>query len=216
MKLKETRILFAVLILVFFGGFYFILDQINGVRNDLRNLQLSMDLLSKNGPTQTVTASVPLNPAPAPPQNPLPPQVNPQTPQAVSLIPTSIIFETNSSPTLSPQTLITVEVESAAKYSDGTVVLKIKAFTNSAQSYSALDVKSLFQIVNLSGDNNFPASVSSGFDSIPPQSSAEGTVTFKLVDRTSTDIILETGTPETAHFYEFNFSNNSYKETVIG
>jgi hypothetical protein len=216
MKLKETRILFAVLILVFFGGFYFILDQINGVRNDLRNLQLSMDLLSKNGPTQTVTASVPLNPAPAPTQNSLPPQVNPQTPQAVSLIPTSIIFETNSSPTLSPQTLITVEVESAAKYSDGTVVLKIKAFTNSAQSYSALDVKSLFQIVNLSGDNNFPASVSSGFDSIPPQSSAEGTVTFKLVDPTSTDIILETGTPETAHFYEFNFSNNSYKETVIG
>ncbi|MDI6821241.1 MAG: hypothetical protein QMD65_03690 [Patescibacteria group bacterium] len=202
-----TIVIFALLVL---SGFYLIFDKISAVKSDVKNLELKLELLSKekkesplivqNEPTKN-TENIPTTPTN---QN-----------QTTTVIPTAIIFDASSSPILQPQTKITITIENISKTEDGTVKVNFKAFTNEATSYSALEPRDLFQLLNLEGDNQKPFDVTGQFNSIPPKNAVAGSVIFKILP-TQNSIILQTGFNENIRFYEFNFLRKTYKETVIG
>jgi len=203
-------VIFAFLVL---AGFYFIFNKLSDVRTDLNNLQLAFQMFSKESkePAANPPSETPADNA----ANPPPPSQDKN--QGGITIPTAIIFDTLSSPTLQPQTKITVTVEDVTKTNDGTVTANIKVFSGEASSYSALDVRGLFTIINLEleGENQTPVEVTSQFNSIPPKSAVTGTVVFKI-EAAKNIIILQVGSGDNVKFYEFNFSKKTYKETVIG
>ena len=202
-------VIFFIFVLFILAGFYLIFDKLGGLRTDFQNLELQMQLLAQKESTPAQ-----LNETPPPSENP-PPVQNPPPNNQDIVIPTAIIFETQSSPLLQPQTKITITVENMTKTSDGTLTLNIKAFSNEANSYSALEPRDLFELINLEGENQRPLQVSGQFNSIPPKNSAAGSLIFKIapsLDR----IILQVGSGESLKFYEFNFTRKTYKETVIG
>lgn len=201
-------VLFALLVL---SGFYLMLDKIGSLRTDLKNLELTFGLLEKQF-TETKNASLPEEKAPS--DNPQPPAPEPPKSEDVS-INTTILFIASSSPALQPQTKITVMVEKVSKSKDGTVKLNFRALTNEATAYSAFEPRYLFEIVNLTGENLKPLDVTGKFDSIPPNTSSPGEITFKIEPSQNT-LILQIGSSENIKFYEFNFSRKTYKETAVG
>src|SRR3989344_9174195 len=103
---KAIYVIFVIFALFVLSGFYFIFDKISNLRNDIKNLELSIELLKKDL-------------AVAPPENPPlnePPTNTPPPPENQEIkIPTAIIFEASSSPLLSPQTKITITIENVTK-----------------------------------------------------------------------------------------------------
>lgn len=201
-------IIFALLVL---SGFYFIFDKIGNLKTDLKNTESSFRLLEeqfnksqKNIPDPEGTPEN--NPPPTPP---VPPE------EDDTAINAAILFTVTSSPSLQPQTKITVMIEKAAKAKDGTIKINFKAFTNEANSYSAFEPRDFFEIINLTGENFKPLQVNGKFDSIPPQSSVSGDAVFKIAPDQNI-LILQTGSGDDLKFYEFNFLRKTYKETTIG
>lgn len=204
---KKTALLFLCLFLLFGAGSYLMLDNIHSLRNEVKNLELNLQILSKKD--EQLPPSVPEKPAEE--------ISRPQTPEdseSVS-IPTSIIFAAQSSPLLSPQTKLTVTLENTTKAKDGTITLNIKVFTNEAVSYSAFEPRDYFQIINLEGADQKAARTAGQFNSMPPKSSISGSLIFKIEPAQNT-IILQVGPTENAVFYEFNFLKKTYKETFLG
>lgn len=209
---KGDRTIYVILFvfaLFVLAGFYFTLDKIGGLKTDLKNLELQIQLSAEKDGTSGTTINPPLIS-----QNPPPTPNSPQTNQDI-IIPTAIIFDAQSSPILQPQTKITITIENLTKTKDGGIILNIKAFTNDANSYSALEPRDLFELVNLEGENQRAIQVTGQFNSIPPKNSTSGALIFKI-EATSDRIILQVGSGENLKFYEFNFSRKTYKETVIG
>ena len=211
---KTIYVIVFVFILLVLSGFYFMFDKVGNLKTDLKNAELSFQLLEEqfnesqkniSGPEATPEN----NPPPAPPAPPAPPDEND------TAINAAILFTVTSSPSLQPQTKITVMIERAAKAKDGTIKISFKAFTNEANSYSAFEPRDLFEIINLTGENFKPLEVNGKFDSIPPQSSVSGDAVFKIAPDQNT-LILQTGSGDDLKFYEFNFLRKTYKETTIG
>ncbi len=202
---KAIYVIFVIFALFVLSGFYFIFDRISNLRDEIKNLELTIELLKKDlaiAPTET------------PPTNEPPANVPPPANQEIT-IPTAIIFEASSSPLLSPQTKITIAVENVSKAQDGTISVNIKAFTAGADAYSALEPINLFELVNFSGDNQKPLEVNGAFNSIPPKSTVSGNVIFKI-NSAQNNLILQIGETNSVKFFEFNFTRKTYKETAIG
>ncbi|MDO8557400.1 MAG: hypothetical protein Q7R98_02970 [Candidatus Jorgensenbacteria bacterium] len=201
-----TIVVFAFLVA---GGFLLMSDRIGSLSTDLKNTQSQLEMANgsisspQTGSQQTNTTPV---------QNVTPQQTAPQN--SVS-IPTAIIFTTQSSPALSPQTSITVTVEDARRETDGTLTLDLKVFTDTASGYSAFDPKSSIEVLNLSGDNIKATEVNGQFASIPPKSAATGNIVFQT-DASRNTVIIQIGSGDSMKFYEFNFTKKTYKETTVG
>lgn len=209
-------VIFALLVL---AGFYLMFDKVGSVQTDVKNLSLEIELL-KNKADITVGSNTPATQTPPSATNTTIPPTSSNSsqnivPQNGITIPTAIIASTQSSPTLQPQTTVTVTLESVTKQSDGTVTLVVKTFTNDATGYSAFDPQTFFQLIDLNGDTQKATQVTGQFNSIPPKSAIEGTLTFKI-DPTQSTLILQVGSGDNPTFYEFNFDKKSYKETIIG
>jgi hypothetical protein len=132
------------------------------------------------------------------------------------VISTAIIFKTQSSPLLLPQTEITISVEKIVKEKEtGIIKFYIKAFTNETDSYSALEPGNLFEIINPDGKNHKALKVEGSFDSIPPQSSKDGAIIFKL-NENQNNFVISIDSKDEKKYYEFNFETNEYKEAVLG
>jgi len=206
-------VIFALLVLV---GFYFIFDKMSSLKSDINSLELSVKLLSKEKNQSSETSPITAPPVQNLPQNPTstnPPETSPES-QTIS-IPTAIIFTADSSPTLQPQTKLTIVIDNVEKTKDGTVAVNLKIYSNETTSYSALDPKGLFTIINLTGENRSALFTQGQFNSIPPKSITGGNVIFKI-EPTQNSIILQVGAGENAKYYEFNFQTKTYKEAVIG
>lgn len=201
---KKIYAVFGILATVILGTTYFTLSEINSLRNDLKNLELSFALNQKERTVITEATSTP--------------EIKPSAGAAegVVAIPTAIIFDVLSSPVLAPQTKITVTVESIAKTKEGEVIIGLKAFTNEAEAYSALEPKDIFGILDLtSGAVDRPFKVDSTFASIPPKSAAAGKVSFK-VSPEKQSIILELRYDGNLKHYEINFERKNYQEAILG
>ncbi len=200
----------AVFALVILAGCYGLFEKISTLQNEVNNLSLKVDLLQSSSPIVSDRSPTPTSS----PSNNREPEVPPATTTG-AVIPTSIIFKTPSSPLLAPQTNITIAVDHLTKKDNGTIEIAIKAFTSEAQSYSALDATNLFALVLFESDNQPPKEVKGSLNSIPPQSSVTASLLF-AGDPTKKTAIFQFGEGENAHFYEFNFTTLTYKETIIG
>lgn len=201
---------FIIFILFALGGFYVTLSAIGNLRNDLKNLELAFELsqrentvVSEAAPTAEETEESQTS------------KTEPQ--EGLTVIPTAIIFEALSSPLLQPQTNVTITIESISKADDGLVSINLKAFTNEATSYSALQPQNLFELIDLStgGASMKPVGTEGSFGSIPPKSAVSGSVLFKI-DPSLSSIILQVNYNNTIKYYELNFKRRTYKETVLG
>lgn len=202
-----TIVVFALLTL---AGFYLLLDKTANLQGQIKDLELTIKLAEKNPARE-----VPSVPAPAPTSTP---QSAPTTGSPASgdiVIPSAILFTASSSPLLAPQAELTATVESAVLSPDGTLTFSLKVFTEKAGSYSALEVKPLFELVELTGDNQLPTAVSGSFTSMPPKSSVSGSVEFHIPPNKES-VILQINAGGDMQFYEFNFKSKTYRETVLG
>lgn len=202
-----TIVIFALFTL---AGFYLLLDKTADLQGQIKDLELTIKLAEKNPAPET-----PLAPVPSPTAAP---QNAPATGSAASAdisISSAILFTASSSPLLSPQAELTATVESATLATDGTLKFSLKVFTEKAGSYSALDIKTLFELVELTGDNQLPTAVSGSFTSMPPKSSVTGSVEFHIPPNKE-NIILQINAGGDMKFYEFNFKTKTYRETILG
>lgn len=194
-----NKILFFIILVVLAGGFFVVLNQLADIRGEIQMIQPGGVVLEGGELLSTSTET----------------QDGAEDSSGL-LVPTAIIFTTLSSPALQPQTNIAVIVEGVSKGEDGQVLVRFKAFTSEASSYSALVVQDIFEIVDLSsGANQRPANVKGGFASIPPKSAISGTAEFR-VSATQRSIILQVNAEGGAKFYQFDFEKRTYKETVLG
>ncbi len=192
-----------VLTIIVLGGFYLIFNQLNSIQQVVLNSPGS-----GQNQSQTIATSTPIST----PSNQTPTS---SAPTGGVSIPANILFTIESSPALQPQTNVTVTVNSVTESPDGTITVNLKAFTSQASSYSSLNPADFLQIVDLSGNNETVLSTTGNWNSMPPQGGTTGTATFK-VDPGATSIILQVGAPSTANYYKFDFSTQSYQQTVLG
>lgn len=217
--MRETKNIYtavAILTLFTLAGFFLVFNSLGALRGDIENMKLA--LYFKEQKTQENTASS-TDTAVTPPVPQTEKEDYADLPTEKSdpgtEIPTAIIFESSSTIALLPQTTVTVTIESAIKYADGSVAINIRAFTDRAASYAAFDPKEVIQILNLDGENQKASSITGKFDSIPPKSASSGTLNFNgLPGRNS--MIFQIGTGEMMRFYEFDFVKKTYQETVVG
>lgn len=199
--------------LVFFGAFYLLLSNIADLKNQVNNLETAIHLLEiKDAPlTPAVKDDGQQSVSPAP--------------QATStkitasdsvVIPTAIIFNVLSDPSLQPQVKIPVAVESVSKSAEGDVTVSFKVFTNETDSYSAVEPRDFFEIVNLAENNERPVQVNGNFKSMPPRSIATGSAIFKIKPDKKTLILQIRMDDGNVRNYEFDFTKKSYKEAILG
>ncbi|MFH1161851.1 MAG: hypothetical protein V1696_01055 [Candidatus Jorgensenbacteria bacterium] len=211
MHQNQTPLYVTVIVLAFLmvGGFVLVFLELSDLKNAVSELQFT---------AARPVAETPLPAAPptsSPTSTSTPPAGGPPPAPAVITIPTTIIFQTQSGPALQPRTNLTVAVESVSRAPDGTATVHLRVYTNQATGYSAFNPASSLQLIDLEGENQPPTPGTGSFGSMPPQSAAEGTVTFST-DPTRDTLILQTGSSDNPTFYEFNFAKKTYKETVIG
>lgn len=202
MKNKSTDFITAILIVVMIIGFYLVISNINQIEKDIKNITSTQNNVGAG-------AVVPGNKATTTESNGS--EVNKES----TSIPTAILFESKSSPLLEPQTDLNIAIENVEKFEDGQVNVDIKVFTNNADSYSATQPNNLFELVNLSGENQKPLKIQGAFDSIPPQSAVTGKVIFK-VESGKDEIILQIQSNEGTKNYRFDFNKQNYQEAILG
>jgi len=205
-----NTLLIVVLTFLVVGVFFFAFDKIGTLSTDVQNMKLRFDLSEKNNqiisePTQT---SAPAS------KNSTSTENNGKSSTLVK-IPTAILFETQSSPALSPQTTLSVAIQDVARDTDGTFTIYIKIFTNNAPGYSAINLKSVLQVISFDGENIQVTETNGQFGSMPPKSATTGNIVFKT-DPQKTTVILQVGNEDNAKFYEFNFTKKTYRETTVG
>jgi hypothetical protein len=197
-------ILFSFICIIALGGFYITFSELKVVQNEIESMRIafqlseveSRDAAEKKEETSKEVAT-------------------PEAPDSKNTISTAIIFTALSSPLLQPQANTAVIIEGVSEDSPESLTVHIKAFTNEATSYSALDAGSMFEIVDLKGLNRRARSTSGNFDSMPPKTAISGEVVFARSPEEST-VILQVNTGEEVRHYEFNFEQKTYKEIVLG
>ncbi len=216
---KTVLPILVVFILITIVGFYVAFDKIASLTTSLSNLELTQELKNKSGDTSSISQGLNVLSA-----NPIGVQqsatsTNTASQQSqsdlVAKISTAIIFDTNSSSALLPQASTTITIDNVSKMKDGTIRVEIKAFTNNASSYTAIDPNGLFLILDTDGNGEPASQINGEFKSMPPKSSVSGQIIFKpSSDRNS--YIIQMGIGDDTKFYEFDFVKKSYKETIIG
>lgn len=214
MVMKTKDLAMILLLVVLGGGFYLTLSNLSSLRDEVRNLEIALHLSREKGtPINSIISEGQKNAVVIAPSTST--QVVSNQQEQV-IIPTAIIFNTKSSPLLQPQANIPMIIESVAKAGDGQVVINIKAFTSEAESYSAIEPRDLFEMIDLVEVNQKALQVNGGFQSMPPKSVVTGSVLFKIKPEQKVMILqISTGDGGFRH-YEFNFEKKSYKETEIG
>lgn len=207
---KGPYVVIVIFALLTFAGFFVLLNKSAELQGTIKDLELQIKLSEKENVPISVPVSV-SNPSTVP-------SIVPTTSSPVSRgisIPSAILFTVSSSPLLAPQAELTVTIESANLSADGVLIFSLKVFTENARSYSALDVKTLVELVELTGDNQKPTTISGTFTSMPPKSSVSGSVEFHIPPTKET-VILQINAGGDMKFYEFNFKSKNYRETVLG
>jgi len=202
-----------IVVLFVLGGFYFLFDKVNSLDTRVANLELQTQLAAARLPQPAATSTPSTSSGQAPTPAPAATSTTPTPPPLA--IPTAILLDTNSSPSAPPQVNLTISVDSVTRAQDGTLAVNVKVYTGNATTTSAVNLAPLFQLIDLNGGNTAPTQTVGMFGAMPPKSATSGSVLFQT-DPTKTDFILQVGTPDSAHYYDFNFSTQTYKETVIG
>lgn len=206
----KIYLMIGVVALVIVVLSYFIFNQLSILDSHVKNLELNFELALKS---DIATSTVPSTTIPTSTNITNNPPVVEQGGSIV--IPTGIVFNATSSPLLQPQATIMLIVQDVSKQTDGRIFVHLKASTEKAQSYSAIDPRNFFQLVSLSSDNQQVLATDGAWNSMPPQSTVQGTVMFQI-DSFQTSLILQVGSGDVLTFYQFDFQTKTYKEVVLG
>ncbi|MEW6617084.1 MAG: hypothetical protein AB1333_01545 [Patescibacteria group bacterium] len=209
--------LYVTIALVFvfaLTGFFFVFDSIGTLRADVRNVEMALELANKERQATPVEQPIKKE-VPEIKNTTSSEEQAPETVTSVATVPTAILMDVQSSPTLLPQTNLSLSVESISKNSNNTLSINFKIYTNKATGNSSIDPSKIFSIVALDGNNIESFKTNGQFSSIPPKSMISGSILFRISQAQNT-VILQIGYGENIKFYEVNFSEKSYKETVIG
>jgi hypothetical protein len=139
--------------------------------------------------------------------------VSGETPPVISGIPASIVFYVTSTLNSQSPDQIMITIDNVSKVGSQLTV-NFKAY-NQNQENGAITPSSLIELFNPTGENSVAESTNGNFSLISPQSSVSGLLMF-LINPSQNSAILQVGSPDNPVFYEFNFLNNSYQETVVG
>lgn len=216
MERKNIGIYIAIAIVFIFAvtGFFFTFDSIGTLRTDVRNVEMGLELANKE--RQATPVEQPQKQETQGAKNTT--SSEEQTTDivtSIAAVPTAILMDIQSNPDLLPQTNLSLSVESVNKNSDNTLSVNFKIYTNKAAGYSSIDPSKIFSIVALDSDNIEPFKTNGRFSSMPAKSAISGSVLFKI-SQAQNNIILQVGSGENMEFYEIDFRDKSYKETVIG
>lgn len=207
-NIKNLYIILIVLVLVMLGGFYFLSAKINNLETSLQSQGSQSPASStanvNSGQSSSGTTSTGTSTASS---------SQPESP-GIS-VSSNILFNASSSTSLQPQTNLTILISRVSKMSDGTVAVAVKVFTDSATSYSAVDMSSLIQVFNIGGSNGVSNNIVGAFKAMPPQGAVDGVVNFSG-DPSAQSVILQVGSPDSPSFYEFDFDTGSYKQVTVG
>jgi len=203
MKHFAILLLLILLIVCVIGGFFLTLNRISVLEGSVERALVAFRLGAASSISDSRVVNDTSDAIPA------------ATLEDEGTIPTAIIFNTLSSPLLKPRSNVAVIVEGVSRDSAGLLTVHLKVFTSEATSYSALNVGSIFELVDLSGLNQRVDRVLGSFDSMPPKKVVTGGVLFNTSPDTDT-VILQLNTGEEIRHYEFDFEKHSYKEVVLG
>ncbi len=211
--MKGIYISIIAVAIIIITGFIFVFDSISALKSDVNNIELALEF--KNGSeNQDIKATGTEAIIIAEDNRDTATSTNPKD-YGIE-IPTGIIFSAKSSAALLPQTTLTVTIESIIKYDDGNIAVNFKVFANEASGYVAFEPKYEFQLINPSdGLEQKAFKVTGTFDAIPPKGVSSGTLMFQgFSERRS--VILQTNSGENTKFFEIDFADRTYKETVLG
>lgn len=210
MNRTEFRFAIGLLILALLAGigFFFMFEKINALETTLKNFELQGAIGGQSQATSTPGAATSSD-------STIPSSTASSSVSGLKKIQTAIIVLALSDPRLQPQTALTVSIEDVTRAPDGTLTVAMKAFANAATAYSAFDPASVVSIISLEDGKTTTGTASGSFGSIPPKSSALGAITFKT-DPTAATLVLQIGSGDSTKYYEFDFSNLTYRETIIG
>ncbi len=210
-SLGNLYLVLGVMVVLMIAGFYILFQKIGALESP--DSQDVTDIVGVNTSTNTNLSS---SSSSASASSTLAETTTATSSQSSPVsINSSILFNATSSPDLQPQAKLTVLVSKVTKTPDGTIAVTVKVFTDSATSYSAVDLSNLVQIFNPSGSNETSTSITGAFKAMPPQSSVDGMVNFSL-DPSTTSFILQVGPSDNAAFYQFDFTSGSYKPVTVG
>jgi len=131
-------------------------------------------------------------------------------------IDTNISFTTLSSITFNPQSPLEIFVEKINQSENGIITLEVKVSTEKAETYSSLDLKNYFALVDVENNEfKLPTKIKGFFNSMPPKNLIEGEIIFQNFIKKD-KIIIQIGPGDDPKFYEFDFDNKNYKEIQIG
>ena len=199
MERNNSNVFIYVILLCVAFGFAYLYQQTKSLELQINNIELSKQY--KNEATTTPDIKVSDNN-----------QSKEDVEDTSTNIPSAIIFETKSSPTLSPQAPIVVTIESITPKTD-ILDINIKAFTSKASSYTALEMPSLVTILQGDGAIIKSKSTSTMWKSMPPKSFVTGTLSFpKQKDQKTIMVRIDNGTGIT--FYSFDLEKRTYKEVT--
>jgi hypothetical protein len=199
--------LYGALVVIIVVGFYMVLGDINDIQVEVERLGLLLRLDDEQSGLDREVVSEG-NVTVVDDEAILPSE------EGIT-IPTAIIFSTRSDVRLLPQANISIVVEGVSLNTEDEMTVHLKAFTNEANSYSAVDAGRMFEIVNLGGANVRPLSIAGKFDSMPPKSVIRGGVLFD-VSSPRERVILQVNTGRDVVHYEFDFVRKNYREAVLG
>jgi len=216
MERKNTGIYIIIGLVFIFAtvGFFFTFNSIGTLRTDVRNVEMALELANKERQATPVEQLIKKEVLEV--KNTT--SSEEQTPEivtSVATVPTAILMDVQSSPVLLPQTNLSLSVESINKNSNNTLSVNFKIYTNKATGNSSIDPSKIFSIVALDSNNIESFKTNGQFSSMPAKSVVSGSVLFRISQAQNT-IILQVGYGDNIKFYEVNFSDKSYKETVIG
>lgn len=215
MERKNTGIYIIISLIFVFAvvGFFFTFDSIGTLRTDVRNVEMALELANKERQATPVEQLIKKE-VPEIKNTTSSEEQAPKTITSVTVL-TAILMDIQSSTALLPQTNLSLSVESINKNSDNTLSINFKIYTNKATGNSSIDPSKIFSIIALDSDNIESFKTNGQFSSMPAKSVISGSVLFRI-SQTQNTLILQVGYGENIKFYEVNFSDKSYKETVIG
>jgi hypothetical protein len=196
----------VILALLVGGGTFIVYDRLNTLKTEIEVLKLSIKPVEQNLEVSEEQKNSTSTPEEISNQN---------SEYPVIKIPTAILLPIISDPSLKPTTSLNLTIPEISRNLDGTLVLQLKVFTDKALGYTALNPKDIFSIVNLEGDDTQAYEVKGQFNSMPAKSSTSGSLFFQT-NPTKSSLILKIKMNDEIRFYELDFKNKTYKETVIG
>jgi len=212
-NLRNFYILFFVIIILVTVGFLILIYKVNNLelwQNNLTSTQTST-IEIQNNQDQLTTSSLPTSSL----------EVNNTTTSFnfnnLSVSINSNVFFNAIAHSISneEQYAVTIMINKVTKNNDGSLVVGVKVFTDTANNYSSLDIENLIQIFNQNGTNTYANKIVGAFKAMQPQSSIDGYLNFSNIPQTNT-IILQLGPADNPVFYQFDFSKGTYEQISVG